>query len=88
MRSARLSGPAPYGAGPFYFKQVCIKGGIRISGYLLRSSEGHSKKTIHHRDTEDTEKFKKQSGLLCALCASSERNERVVKRIINSDNSD
>ena len=37
--------------------------------------------------TEDTEKLKKQTGLLCALCVSSERNERVVKRIINPDNS-
>ena len=43
-------------------------------------------KTFHHRDTEGTEKFKKQSGVLCALCVSSERNERVVKRIINPDN--
>ena len=42
-------------------------------------------KTFHHRDTEDTEKFKKQSGV---LCVSSEKNERVVKRIINPDNSD
>jgi hypothetical protein len=30
---------------------------------------------------------KKQSGVLCALGASSERNERVVKRVINPDNS-
>jgi len=46
-----------------------------------------SKKTFRHRDTEVTEKIKKQSGVLCALCVSSERNERVVKRIINPDNS-
>jgi hypothetical protein len=52
---------------------------INESGYPLRSSEGHSKKTFHHRDTEDTEKFKKQSGVLCALGDSSERSERVVK---------
>jgi hypothetical protein len=45
-------------------------------------------KNIHHRDTEGTEKFIKQSGVLCALCVSSERNEQVVKRIINPDNSD
>ena len=57
-----------------------------FSGYPLRSSEGHAKKTFHHRDTEDTEKFKKQSGTLCVLCVSSERNERVAKRIINPDN--
>ena len=56
------------------------------SSYPLCSSEGYSKKTFHHRDTEGTEKFKK-TGLLCALCVSSERNERVVKRIINPDNS-
>jgi hypothetical protein len=47
-----------------------------------------SKKTFRHRDTEVTEKFKKQSGVLCALCVSSERNERVVKGIINPDNND
>jgi hypothetical protein len=46
-----------------------------------------SKRTFHHRDTEDTEKFKKQPGVLCALCVSSEKNERVVKRFINPDNS-
>jgi hypothetical protein len=46
-----------------------------------------SKKTFRHRDTEVTEKFKKQSGVLCALGASSERNERAVKRVINPDNS-
>jgi len=57
---------------------------IIFSGYPFCSSEGHSKKTFHHRDTEQ---FKKRSGLLCALCVSSERNERVVKRIINPDNS-
>ena len=50
-----------------------------FSGYPLRSSEGHAKKTFHHRDTEDTETFKKQSGV---LCASSERNERVVELLI------
>jgi hypothetical protein len=54
----------------------------------LYSSEGYSKKTFHHKDTEDTEKFKKQSDVLCALCVSSERNERMVKRIINPDNND
>ena len=48
----------------------------------------NGKKTFHLRDTEDTEKFKKQSDVLCALCVSSERNERVVKRIINPDNND
>jgi hypothetical protein len=48
----------------------------------LYSSEGYSKKTFHHKDTEDTEKFKKQSDVLCALCVSSERNERVVKRLL------
>ena len=59
-----------------------------FSGYPLRSSEGHSKKTFHHRVTEDKEKSKRQSGVLCALCVSSERNERVVKRIVNPDNND
>jgi hypothetical protein len=34
----------------------------------------------------DTEQFKKQSGILCALCGSSERNERVVKKIIKAAN--
>ena len=58
-----------------------------LSGYAFCSSEGHSKKTFRHRDTEGTEKLKKQSGVLCALCVSSERNERVAKRIINPDNS-
>jgi hypothetical protein len=55
MRSARLSGPTPYGAGPFYF--------IWLSTTL---DWDHSKKTF-------------------VLCVSSERNERVVKRIINPD---
>jgi len=55
-----------------------------FSGYPLRSSEGHSKRTFHHRDTET---FKNQSNVLCALCVSSESNERVVKRIIDPDNS-
>jgi len=43
----------------------------------LRSSEGHSKKTFRHRDTEHTEKFKKQSAVLCALCVSSEKRTGV-----------
>ena len=60
--------------------------GFVLFGYPLCLSEGHSKKTFRHRDTEDTEKFKKQSGTLCALCVSNERNERVVKRIIKPDN--
>jgi len=58
-----------------------------LSGYPLRSSADHSKKTFDRRDTEDKETFKEPSGVLCALCVSSERNERVVKRIINPDNS-
>ena len=55
-----------------------------FSGCPHRSSESYSKRTFHHRDTEETETFKKQSGV---LCVSSERNQRVVKRIINPGNS-
>ena len=66
---------------------ICLSWLILLSGYPLCSSEGHSKKTFSHRATEVTEKFKKQPGVLCALCVSSESNERVAKRIINPDNS-
>ena len=38
-------------------------------------------------ETQRTQRNSKKSGTLCALCVSSERNERVVKRIINPDNS-
>jgi hypothetical protein len=38
------------------------KNAFKLSGYQLRSSDGNSKKTFHHRGTEGTEgteKFKK-----------------------------
>ena len=52
-----------------------------------KGRRGKSLKNFRDRGTEDTEKFKKQSGILCALCVSSERSERVVKRIINPSKS-